>query len=239
MKPIFSSVVVAVAANPLMALSAQASLVRDAALEDACRGDVPVVVYSGMGATVDFTQTGKVVQRAWLGDPSRVTLDADRPIEQGSSVLFLRRVEGLSFEGLPSAASTVLTTVLVSANGSEVCQFPISYSTGTPAYTSLRLTTGGGTATTANGDNAARSLPGTILPSSIDVNSVETGINLNAFSLGESNQVVVRVREFIARVRDGAEQRSTAQELGIEWPLIIELNRQGSAEPVHAETIFL
>ena len=236
MRHTLGSIIVAVVVSPLTALSAEAALVRDASLEEACRGDVPVVVYSGMGATVDFTQTGKVVQRAWLGDPSKVTLDADRPIEQGSSVLFLRRIEGLSFDGLPSAASTVLTTVLVSSSGTEVCQFPVSYSTGTPTHTSLRLISTGGAATAASG---ATSTLSTLLPTSINVDDVEAGINLNALSLGEENQVVIRVRDFIARVRNGADHQSTARELGIEWPLIIELDRQGNADQIYTQTIFL
>ena len=99
MRSFLTSVVVAAIAIPGLPLAAQASLVKEAPIESVCRGDVPLVVHSGMGATVDFTQTGKIVQRAWLGDPSKVTLDADRPIEEGSNVLFLRRINGLNFDG--------------------------------------------------------------------------------------------------------------------------------------------
>ena len=212
-----------------------------ASLGSACRGEVPVVVHSGMGAAIDFTQTGKVVQRAWLGDPSKVTLDTDRPLEEGSSVLFLRRIEGLDFDGLPATSTTVLTTVLVDAGGSEVCQFPVSYSSNTPTYTSLRLLPGRSPATDSDTTPAERSRPSLALLRSLPLNldQVEVGINLNARSLGESSQVVIRVREFIARARAGENQQSIAREMEIEWPLLLELRRQGEASEggaTYAET---
>ena len=239
MRSFLASAVVAAIAIPGLPLAAQASLVKEAPLESVCSGDVPLVVHSGMGATVDFTQTGKIVQRAWLGDPSKVTLDADRPIEEGSSVLFLRRINGLNFDGLPSTASTVLTTVLVSTDGSEVCQIPVSYSSTLPSYTSLKLMPdaepGASAIASGNGDLVARLLQ----PSSVNLDEVEAGINANARSLGENNPVVIRVREFIAQARNGTEQKSTAQELEIEWPLVLELSRQGKQRLSYTEAVSL
>lgn len=238
MRLILTSAVVAAIAIPFSPLSAQASLVKEASIESVCRGDVPLVVHSGMGATVDFTQTGKVAQRAWLGDPSKVTLDSDRPIEEGSSVLFLRRINGLNFDGLPATASTVLTTVLVSASGSEVCQIPVSYSSTMPSYTSLKLVPSSEPDSRAisRGNGLVRRL---LQPSTVNIDQVEAGINANALSLGEDNPVVIRVRAFIARTRNRAEQKSTAQELGIEWPLILELDRQGEEALTTIETVSL
>ena len=230
---------IAAIAIPGLPLAAQASLVKEAPLASVCRGDVPLVVHSGMGATIDFTQTGKIVQRAWLGDPSKVTLDADRPIEEGSSVLFLRRINGLNFNGLPSTASTVLTTVLISADGSEVCQIPVSYSSTLPNYTSLKLIPSDepDSRAIASGDDDL--VTRLLRTSSVNLDDVEAGINANALSLGEGNLVVIRVKEFIARTRGGAEQKSTAQELGIEWSLVLELSRQGKERASFAETVSL
>lgn len=239
MRSFLTSAVIAAIAIPFSPLTAQASLVKEAPIEAVCRGDVPLVVHSGMGATVDFTQTGKVVQRAWLGDPSKVTLDADRPIEEGSSVLFLRRINGLDFDGLPATASTVLTTVLVSASGSEVCQIPVSYSATLPSYTSLKLVP----SSEPDSRAIAREDNGLVTrlrqPSAVNLDKVEAGINANALSLGEDNPVVIRVREFVTRTRNGAEQKSTAQEIGIEWPLILELDRQGEETLTYTETVSL
>ena len=239
MRSFLASAFVAAIAIPGLPLTAQASLVNEAPLESVCRGDVPLVVHSGVGATVDFTQTGKIVQRAWLGDPSKVTLDADRPIEEGSSVLFLRRISGLNFDGLPSTASTVLTTVLVSANGSEVCQIPVSYSSTLPSYTSLKLMPSAESDSRAISSGDDDLVTRLLRTSSVNLDEVEAGINANALSLGENNPVVIRVREFIARARNGAEQKSTAQELEIEWPLVLELGTQGKQRLSYTEAVSL
>lgn len=225
LKQIKAVAILAAAAAPLTAaLPSQASLMKDSPLASACRGDVPVVVHSGMGAAIDFTQTGHVVQRAWLGDPSKVTLDTDRPMEQGSSVLFLRRIQGLDFSGLPATSTTVLTTILVGPGGSQVCQFPVSYSSGETTYTSLRLLPTGSTTATAERERPSLAV---LRSATVDINQVEAGINLNARHLGESNPVVVQVRVFIARVRAGESQQSVARDMEIEWPLILELRNQG------------
>ena len=224
-KPLLAAVAVA----PFTALSSQAALVKDSPIGAACRGEVPVVVHSGMGAAIDFTQTGKVVQRAWLGDPSKVTLDTDRPLEEGSNVIFLRRIEGLDFSGLPATSTTVLTTVLVSASGSEVCQFPVAYSASEPTHTSLRLLPEDLPSQSAVPTERHRPSLSLLRSISLNLDQVEAGINLNARTIGESNQVVIKVREFIARARAGENQQSIAREMGIEWPLLVELRRQGEA----------
>ena len=229
MRFLIKPLLVAVAIAPFTALSSQAALVKDSPIGAACRGEVPIMVHSGMGAAIDFTQTGKVVQRAWLGDPSKVTLDTDRPLEEGSNVIFLRRIEGLDFSGLPATSTTVLTTVLISASGSEVCQFPVAYSSSGPTHTSLRLLPESAPATSTAPHERQRPSLALLRSVSLDLDQVEAGINLNARTLGESNQVVVKVREFIARARAGENQQSIAREMGIEWPLLVELRRQGEA----------
>ena len=230
MKNTFWLTVLAVAS---MTLPAQASLVKDAELNAACDGNTPVVVHRGMGAAIDFTQTGYVVQRAWLGDPSRLTLDTDGPMEQGvTKVVYLRAIDGLSFDGLPSTSTTVLTARLAGPRGAKLCQFPVSYGSGAPDYTSLRLS-----------DDSAPTTPPQAKPRSllaqVNLDNVEMGISVNAATLGQASPVVQRVNQFISKVRNGQSQRSAAQELGIEWALLIELERQGAISPAaYRETVF-
>ncbi|MFK8185204.1 MAG: hypothetical protein AB8B99_17670 [Phormidesmis sp.] len=215
---------------PCSVLSAQAALVKDSPLQSACRGNVPIVIHAGMGATIDFTQTGRVVQRAWLGDPSKLTLDTDRPMAEGSNVLFLRRIEDLDFDGLPSTGNTVLTTVLISSAGAEVCQFPLFYSSDQPTFTSLRLLPDESAPTLNEAAPIERNVSiARLRQSSVNLDQVAAGINLNALTLGEHNQVVIRIREFISRAKTGENQQSVAQEMAIEWALILELRRQGQA----------
>ena len=209
----------------------KASLVQEAALSDACQGDVPVIVHSGMGAVIDFSQTDQVVGRAWLGDPSKVTLDFDRPLGQGSRILYLRQISELNFDGLPATSTTVLTAVLMGTEESIVCQFPISYSSAAPEYTSLRLTS-----ELAASEGEAAPLRTHLLTSTVNIDDVERGINANALALGQESPVVQRVNEFITKVREGQSQKSVAQELEIEWAIIVELSRQGaSAIPAFSE----
>ena len=133
----------------------------------------------------------------------------------------------------------MLTTVLVSAGGSEVCQIPVSYSSTLPSYTSLKLMPSEETDSRAissdNGDLVTRLLR----TSSVNLDELEAGINANAPALGENSPVVIRVRSFIARARNGAEQKSTAQELEIEWPLVLELSRQGKERLSYTEAVSL
>lgn len=207
------------------AMPVQASLVREASLTAACQGEEPVVVHSGMGIAIDFTQTEQSVQRAWLGDPSKVTLDFDRPPEDGSRVLFLRRINELNFSGLPATQTTMLTTVLAGADGNMVCQFPIAYgSGGTPEYTSLRLSD----ESEAPSEETAQPRIN-LLTSVVNIDDVERGINANATMLGSNNPVVQRVNLFIEKIREGQAQQSVARELEIEWPIIVQLSRQGAS----------
>lgn len=221
-KIIFGSISVLIT-SVVSTMPARASLVQDASLSTACQGDVPVVVHSGMGAVIDFTQTDQVVERAWLGDPSKVTLDFDRPLEGGSRVLFLRRISELSFDGLPATSTTLLTAVLAGAEGSTVCQFPVSYSSSAPEYTNLRLNN------EPEASTGERTEPRTdLLTSTVSIDDVERGIEANALVLGQDSPVVQRVNDFIGKVRGGEPQQSVAQELEIEWALILELSRQGA-----------
>lgn len=216
------------------AMPAQASLVREASLAAACQGDVPVVVHSGMGTVIDFTQTEQSVQRAWLGDPSKVTLDFDRPLEGGSRVLFLRRISELDFAGLPATQTTMLTTVLTGADGNTVCQFPIAYGGGVPEYTNLRITD----ESEAPTEETTRPRIN-LLTSTVNIDDVERGINANADILGQDNPVVQRVNDFITRVRGGQSQQAVARELEIEWTLIVQLSRQGAETTPASEDVFV
>ena len=217
------------------ALPAHASLVKDVDLQTACNGSIPLVVYEGMGATLDFTNTAFTVQRAWLGDPSRLTLDTDIPMDQpGTSIIYLRAIERLNFDGLPATATTVLSTRISNGSTIKVCQLPISYSSGQPTYTSLRLNDS--SASPEAEVNISRLLSNLVA----NVDHVEAGINLNAAALGEDDLVVLQIREFIQKVRDGETQQTVAQELNVEWRLIKELERQGSTNlNPYRETTYL
>ena len=195
---------------------------KDADLTVACDGSIPLVVYEGMGATLDFTGTEFTIQRAWLGDPSRLTLDTDIPMEEGGTrIIYLRAIERLNFDGLPATATTVLTTRISNGSDIRVCQLPIAYSADQPTYTSLRLEN---TPRTQSEVSVSRLLSSLVA----DIDDVEAGINLNAATLGESDPVILQARQFVQKVRGGERQQTAAQELNIEWEIIKKLEEQGS-----------
>ncbi|MBE9137383.1 hypothetical protein IQ254_09205 [Nodosilinea sp. LEGE 07088] len=113
----------------------------------AARGDhapVTVEVHPGHGVTLNFRPVGAVVRRAWLDDPSQVTLDFDdtrcaavsAPGECAATVIHLRRIYPLSFPGLPTTEMTTLTIV----TDRELYTFQLSFpKSGAPAYRILAI----------------------------------------------------------------------------------------------------
>ncbi|NEQ47476.1 MAG: hypothetical protein F6K00_29615 [Leptolyngbya sp. SIOISBB] len=98
----------------------------------AARGDanlITVELYPGHGVTLNFRLTEAFVRRAWLDDPSQVTLDFDdgRCImtvdECAATVIHLRRIHPLTFPGLPATVTTTLTVV----TDTEVYAFQLAF----------------------------------------------------------------------------------------------------------------
>ncbi|MEA5448268.1 hypothetical protein VB780_06800 [Leptolyngbya sp. CCNP1308] len=65
-------------------------------LEAAQAGTVPITVWPGSGANLDFSRLGLRIYRAWLDDPSKLTIDFDAPLDAGGAqVVHLRRISGV------------------------------------------------------------------------------------------------------------------------------------------------
>ena len=113
----------------------------------AARGDhapVTVELHPGHGVTLNFRPVGAVVRRAWLDDPSQVTLDFDdtrcvavaAPGECAATVIHLRRIHPLSFPGLPTTETTTLTIV----TDHDVYTFQLAFpKSGSLAYSILAI----------------------------------------------------------------------------------------------------
>ena len=105
-------------------------------------GAIPrLKVWSGAGLNINFVATGEKIIKVWLDDPSRLTVDFDAPLDGGgASIIHLRRIEGLDFEGLPSTPTTVLTIVTQGRQGEKkLYQFEIGYGFGTPSYSAVNV----------------------------------------------------------------------------------------------------
>lgn len=129
----------AVLGAPILAQSRP--LRQEVRVEAAQAGTVPVTVWPGSGANLDFSRLGLRIYRAWLDDPSKLTIDFDAPLDAGGAqVVHLRRVSGVAFQGLPSTPATLLSVVARDASGTaQLFQFPITYGSGPPDYSTIAV----------------------------------------------------------------------------------------------------
>jgi len=109
-----------------------------------------VKVWAGSGTNISFIPTGETIVRAWLDDPSMVTVDFDQPLcaadapscTSGSpSVVHLRLIEGVTVPNIPKAKSSLLTVITQTATtgAQNLYTFRIESGTGEPLYHSLEI----------------------------------------------------------------------------------------------------
>ncbi len=122
--------------------------------EQAVNG-VTLKVWPGYGLTLSFLSVQEVIQQAWLGDPSRISLTSDGQLcppggpqgctGKGAQVLYLRQIRPIAFPDLTrSADGGTLLTVITEARGSRrLYQFQILPAPGVPDYTSVEVQQGG------------------------------------------------------------------------------------------------
>lgn len=203
------------------------ALVRSIPISQAQEGGAQLSVWPGSGANIDFTRTEEAIQRVWLDDPSRLTVDFDAPLsgDSGASVIHLRRVTGISFPNLPATASTLLTVVTQSRDGKRhVYQFEVNYGSGTPQYATVALipnTTGTGSSNAgglvvSNGRTASLA-------------DVERGLQqaLAQNLITASSPVIARTQDFLVRARNGAAMQSAADEANISMAIVSQLATMG------------
>lgn len=207
-----------------LALSAPAfslGLVRPISTAEAQNG-VCVAVAEAGGVNIDFSPTGEIVRRAWIDDPSRVTLDFDGDISSdGAYIIHLRRVLGVNFENLPRTSTTLLSVVTVDPATDErnVYLFRLSYPAGEPSYSTLRI-------------EEPPASGGVVLATgrSVDLNFVATGLQMAIAQrvIAEDSPVVGRVNTFLSLARNGSSLPQAATEAGVSMPLVTRLAELGA-----------
>jgi hypothetical protein len=108
-------------------------------------------VHAGYGLTISF-RTGELVQRAWLGDASRITLSFDSPLcstdtsrqqtcdsRSGARIIFINQISDIEFPNqLHSSDGATLLTVITSSQ--KQYQFVIEPVGGDrPSYTTITV----------------------------------------------------------------------------------------------------
>jgi hypothetical protein len=193
-------------------------------------GGAHISVWPGSGTNLDFTRTGEVIQRVWLDDPSRLTLDFDGTLcgqgnsgncdGAGASVIHLRRVTGIHFENLPETAFTLLTVVTESSEGRKVYQFQVNYGSGEPQYATVAITP----------DVAPQSsVIVTTSGRTASLMSVERGLDraIATHLIPADSPVVAKVHDFLARARHGATPQAAADAAGISLAVVSRLAEMG------------
>ena len=110
--------------------------------------DIPkLTVWTGSGLSLNFANTGEHIVKAWLDDPSKLTVDFDVPLcesicESSATVIHLKRIEPLKFSHLPSINSTLLTVVTEKDKTKKVYYFKLNYGgSGQPKYIAVNINT--------------------------------------------------------------------------------------------------
>lgn len=209
---------------------AQAQLRQTYPASAAIEGGVSVTVWPGSGTNIDFSGLGESVYRIWLDDPSRITVDTDNDLLDGggAQVIHLRRIEGVDFAGLPTTAQTLLTVATVNrARQTTLYQFPVFYSTGTPAYSTIALTLPPASRAPAPRIQlAAAPLGG----ASLETLQLGLAALIREGTIAADGPLVERVKTFKSLVRNGETPVEAAGTAGVNMRVIETLAARGLVE---------
>lgn len=111
--------------------SAHASTVQSISATEAETGTAPILnVCPVQGYNLNFLQLKGGIVQAKLVDPSQthLTFDVEKPShETPAKVVYLRRIEQLKFQGLPSAKNGQMTTLSVLTTARKLYRFRVAF----------------------------------------------------------------------------------------------------------------
>ena len=113
---------------------------------------ITLEVAPGYGLNINLIPTGEIVKKAWIDDPSRITLSFDGNLcqggteqqqcnNEGATVIHLRQIQPIAFPSLPRSAGggTLLTLITEGSQGRKIYQFKVMPVSGAPKYTLLNV----------------------------------------------------------------------------------------------------
>ncbi len=203
-------------------------------------GPAPVLmVPPGMGLNLSLIQTEETIKKAWLEDPSRITIDADGSLcsalesetescnDSGAKVLHLKQIKPLNFPQLPpSPQGTLLSLVTEAPSGSrEIYHFQIKYGLANPQYHTVRIIPEKPIATVVSLSEAQRTL----------LVDLEKGLAtaVERKQIQPQGPMWQAVRKFISLVRNGSNSEAAAQSAGIKLSVVSKLAEMGK-QPAQA-----
>ena len=191
-----------------------------------------ITVWEGSGINLNFIPTGEIIKKVWLDDPSRITLDFDGSMcdgsvnssgcnQSGATVIHLRRIKPLNFPNLPQSSSTLLSVITEGKEGRKLYQFRVNYGSGFPEYYTVQINpenSSSNSIITINLSNGKRA----------QLIDIERGLSIakakNLINPEQENEALVyRVRSFLALVRNGFSLLEASQHSGVSMALIEQL----------------
>jgi hypothetical protein len=108
-----------------------------------------IKVWNGYGVSISFYQTGEIIKKIWLDDPSNFVIDVDGCLEglgkcsgegTGAGLIHLRRIQTVKIPGLPQAHHGAHLTVITESESSKKSyHFQIVPSSGKPEYSQIEV----------------------------------------------------------------------------------------------------
>ncbi|MEA5464056.1 hypothetical protein [Leptothoe sp. PORK10 BA2] len=183
---------------------------------------VDVELHRGHGVTLNFRSLDATIQRAWLDDLSKVTIDFDDSrcgvveASEGcaATVIHLRRIHPIEFPDLPATATTILTVV----TGTDIYTFQLSFPNGSiPDYSVLALQQGDGPNLSGN-------------PTLTAVTQIEQGLQVAQIRrlISPNDPLWQRIQTCLQLMRDGVATADAAQRAGVSPDLLARLMEFGA-----------
>jgi hypothetical protein len=107
-----------------------------------------VKVWSGHGVSISFYNTGEIIKKIWLDDPSQFVIDVDGCLEglgrncsqPGAGLIHIRKIESIKIPSLPKAAyGAHLTVITATGSSHKSYHFRIVSGSGAPEYSQLEI----------------------------------------------------------------------------------------------------
>ena len=198
-----------------------------------------IEVAPGAGVNI-MVPSGEIIQKAWLDNPAFVTLDADGCLEgitkkcetnRPATLVHLKLIERLNFEGLPDANYSLLTLVSNGSGGSQVYLFKIHPSDKVGYYTIQII----GSPSLRGGSPSPATLPvlnSTPTASTISIPGIERGIKVavQRSLLISGSQLWNRINDFLSRIKAGQSPEMAMRAAGISQDLVMKLQQLGSQD---------
>lgn len=197
-------------------------------------GNVPITVHiEGGGVLIDFAPTDERITKISIDDPSQIVVDHclvtkscnDIP----SPVIRLFRSNGIDFQDIPAAKTTMLSVETIDAQGNyHSYPFPVTIGAGHSLVSKILI-----------GEDDANDSPfnsGTVARNRVTPAVIALGVEeAEAQSFLVDPQLKARIRNYLALVESGMSSTKAANRAGISADLVARLVQLGQAKVWEAE----